>query len=124
MDTVPPPPPTDATVQPVAEDKTPAILAYVTLIGFVVAIILHSQKKTRIGAYHLRQALGIFITWFVGAIVCGIIPIIGWFIMMPLWILSMIILLVLGLVAAANGQMKPVPVLGAHYQKWFGTAFE
>jgi len=29
----------------------------------------------------------------------------------------------LGLVAAVNGQQKPIPVIGEHYQKWFATAF-
>ena len=37
---------------------------------------------------------------------------------------SMIVLWVLGFIAAINGQMKPMPVVGPMYQKWFGTAFE
>ena len=46
----------------VPEDKTVAILAYITLIGFIIAIVLHGQKKTALGAFHLRQMLGIFLT--------------------------------------------------------------
>ncbi len=40
------------------EDKTVAIVAYLTLIGFIIAIILNGQKKTALGAFHLRQMLG------------------------------------------------------------------
>jgi hypothetical protein len=49
MDTPPP-----ATTAPAAEDRTVAIVSYLTLIGFVVAILLHSSKKTQLGAFHLR----------------------------------------------------------------------
>ena len=40
------------------EDKMVAIVAYLTLIGFIVAIIIHMNKKTKLGAFHLRQMLG------------------------------------------------------------------
>lgn len=127
MDTVPPPPPAAEPVQPTAaEDKTVAILAYLTLIGFVVAIVLHSSKKTKLGSYHLRQALGLLVTgvaaWVVN-IVLAFIPILGWLAIICIW-LGLFALWLMGLIAAASGQMKPVPVLGANYQKWFGTAFD
>jgi len=35
----------------------------------------------------------------------------------------MIVLLVMGFISAIQGQMKPVPVMGPLYQKWFGNAF-
>ncbi len=127
MDNVPPPPPADVPVQPAAtEDKTVAILAYLTIIGFVVAIVLHSSKKTRLGSYHLRQALGLIVTaigcWIVNFIL-AFIPILGWLMILCIW-LGIFILWLMGLIAAASGQMKPIPVLGAHYQKWFGNAFD
>jgi uncharacterized membrane protein len=125
MDTVPPPPPSPS-AQPVApataEDKTVAIVAYLTLIGFVVAVVIHGSKKTRLGAYHLRQALGLMLTGMACGII-GMIPILGWILIFPL-MLCLFVLWIIGLMAAAGGQLKPVPVLGAHYQKWFGTAFE
>jgi hypothetical protein len=30
----------------------------------------------------------------------------------------------MGLIAAINGQMKPMPVVGPLYQTWFGTTFD
>jgi len=119
----PPPPPAPGAAASATEDRTVAILAYITLIGFIVAIVMYGSKKTALGAFHLRQALGLFLTWFVGGLVCAIIPIIGWFVLMPLLLLTMVVLLIMGLIGAASGQLKPVPLLGDKYQKWFGTAF-
>jgi len=119
MDTTTPPPVTSAdpaAPPPMAttEDKTVAILSYITLIGFIVAIVLNSNKKTKLGAFHLRQVLGLFIT----GVLC-IIPLLG-----LLVAIGLLVFWIMGLISAIKGEMKPVPLLGAMYQKWFGTTFE
>lgn len=119
------PPPAAA---PAKEDTTVAILAYITIIGFVIAIVMHSSKKTAIGAYHLRQALGLFITALVAWVPCMILSMIpGINVLMllvwPLLGLGLFVLWIMGLIAAVNGQQKPMPVVGEHYQKWFASAF-
>src|SRR5215469_8543094 len=88
------------------EDKTAAILSYITLIGFIAAIIMHSSKKTQLGAFHLRQTLGIFLT----AIALGIcqipimiIPILGFLCALAAWA-CLIVLWVMGLIAAIKGE--------------------
>ena len=116
-----PPPPAPAST----EDRTVAILAYITIIGFIIAIVLHSSKKTQLGAFHLRQVLGLFVTgvgFGLCAIILAFIPILGWLAIMVGW-LGMLVMVIMGLIGAATGQQKPVPVLGEHYQKWFGNAF-
>ena len=104
-----------------SEDRTVAILAYITIIGFIVAIVMHGSKKTALGAYHLRQALGLFITAIVGGIGLAI-TVVGLF-LLPFFWLAMLILAIMGLLAAASGQQKPLPLLGARYQKWFANTF-
>ena len=107
-------------------DKTTAIVSYLSLIGFIVAVILHDSKKTRLGAYHLRQSLGLMLTAIAVAFavtIMAFIPFIGWLVAMAAWI-GLLALWVMGLLSAINGGQKPVPVLGVHYQKWFGHAFE
>ena len=42
--------------------KLVAILSYITLIGWIVALILNQQKKTPLGSFHVRQALMIMLT--------------------------------------------------------------
>lgn len=126
MDTTPPPAP--APVPPAStavstDDKTVAILSYITLIGFIVAVVMHGSKKTKLGTFHLRQALGLWITGIVCWIGLMVIPVIGW-IALPFVMLGLFVLVVIGFIAAASGQMKPVPLLGDKYQKWFANTFE
>jgi uncharacterized membrane protein len=110
------------------EDTTVAILSYITIIGFIIAIVMHSSKKTAIGAFHLRQALGLFITAVVLWIPCMIlamIPLVNVLMVLvtPLVFIALFVFWVMGLIAAVNGQQKPMPVVGEHYQKWFAGAF-
>ena len=104
------------------EDKTTAIISYLTLIGFIAAIIIHGNKKTKLGSFHLRQSLGLILTSLAIGM-CMIVPILGWIVGFGGWI-ALLVFWVMGLISAINGQMKPVPLLGEHYQKWFGTAFD
>jgi uncharacterized membrane protein len=104
------------------EDKTVAIVSYITIIGFIAAIVMQfSGKKTQLGAFHLRQVLGMVITGAVGSF-CWIIPILGWIVGFAVMI-GLVIFWFMGIIAAATGQMKPVPVMGRLYQKWFSGAF-
>jgi uncharacterized membrane protein len=103
------------------EDRTVAILTYITIIGFIIAIVMHSSKKTALGSYHLRQGLGLFVS----AVVCGffmIIPLLN-VLLIPVFCIGFFVLWVMGLIAAVNGQQKPMPVVGEYYQKWFSGAF-
>lgn len=122
---MPPPVPVSAAA---TEDRTVAILTYLTIVGFIIAIVMHSSKKTALGAFHLRQGLGLFVTGVVAWVPCMIISfipfvnllmILAW----PLLGIGLFVLWLMGLIAAVNGQQKPMPLLGEHYQKWFGGAF-
>jgi uncharacterized membrane protein len=109
-----------------SEDKTTAIVSYLTLIGFIAAVVIHGSKKTTLGAFHLRQSMGLMITSvavMIVGMVLGRIPFIGWMVDLALW-LGLIVLWFTGLIAAVNGERKPVAVLGGHFQRWFGGAFE
>jgi len=108
------------------DDKTTAIVSYLTLVGFVVAVVMHGTKKTALGTFHLRQALGLMITSvamiFVG-MVLAFIPFLGWMADLALW-LGLMALWFMGLLSAVKGEQKPVAILGAYFQKWFSGAFE
>ena len=117
----PAPAPATPPVAPTGEDRTVAILSYITIIGFVVAIIIHNGKKTELGAFHLRQALGLIVTGM-AMVFLMVIPIIGWILIIPVWI-TMIVFVIMGFISAVTGQKKPVPLLGETYQQWFANAF-
>jgi uncharacterized membrane protein len=122
------------TVSPaIEEDRTAAILSYLTIIGFVVAIVIHSGKKTALGAFHLRQMLGFIIVGLCVGIAVGIsaailafIPIVGPILIFLLWAalwVGGLVLWVLGLIAAIQGKQTPVPIIGEPIQKWFANTF-
>jgi uncharacterized membrane protein len=121
MDTIMPPSEAAAATD-VAEDRTVAILGYVTIFGFIAAIVLHLNHKTRLGAYHLRQMLGLGLSAVAGAIV-ALVPILGWLAWCVIAI-GITILWVMGLVSAIRGDMRPVPLVGEHFQRWFAGVFD
>ena len=117
-----------APVSGAAEDRTVAILTYVTIIGFIIAIVMHGNKKTALGAFHLRQGLGLFITAVVAWFACLIItfvPVLNLVMVVlgPAITIGLFVLWVMGIIAAVNGQQKPIPVLGEKYKEWFAGAF-
>lgn len=99
------------------DDKTMGIIAYLTIIGLIVAIIMNNEKKDPFTSYHIRQSLGLAVTGIALAVI-GIIPFIGWLISI-LGMVFIVILWIMGLINALNGSEKPVPVLGDKYMEWF-----
>ncbi|SRR5690554_5090061 len=111
-----PPFSTDTPTTAVEEGKTIAIIAYITIFGLIAAFIMNTDKKNTFAAFHIRQSLGLGLTGLVLSFV-NVIPILGWIVGI-LGSLLLIILWVIGLISALNGQEKPVPVLGEKYQEW------
>lgn len=107
-------------------EKTVAFAAYISTIGFLIALILHSNKKTTLGAYHLRQSLGLSITGIAVFILLLILssasdsPLDGLILIVEL---ALVAFWIIGLVNVYNGQMKPLPLFGEFYQKRFEKLF-
>ena len=118
-------------------DNTVGVIAYITLIGFIIAIVLNSNKEgeeKKFGAFHIRQALGLIIfavgTYILFAILTMLLITISFGLAGIVGILSMLImfgflaLLIMGIVNAANKTYKEVLVIGKFSSKILGAAFE
>ena len=103
----------------VEEGKTTAIIAYITIIGLIIAFIMNNEKKNSFAAFHIRQCLGIALTGLALGII-NVIPILGWLISI-FGSLFILVLWIMGLVSALNGKTKPVPLLGEKYQEWLSS---
>jgi uncharacterized membrane protein len=106
----------------VGNGKTTAIVSYITIIGWLIAYFaMHQSKKTSLGSYHLRQTLLLFICAIVYQIVVMIItmavPAIG--LVLSLVSLVFLVLWIMGLIAAINGEEKPMPLIGEKAQELF-----
>lgn len=100
-----------------AEEKNIAIIAYITVIGLIIAFVMNSDKKAVFSTYHIKQSLGLALTGL-ALFVIGMVPILGWFISF-FGSLALLYLWVMGLLNAVNGKLKPVPWLGEKYEEWF-----
>lgn len=99
------------------EGKNIAIIAYITLIGLIIAFVMNSDKKETFPTYHIKQSLGLGLTGLALGVV-GMIPILGWIVSF-LGLFVMLYLWIMGLINAINGKQKPVPFLGEKYEEWF-----
>jgi phosphotransferase system glucose/maltose/N-acetylglucosamine-specific IIC component len=120
------------------EDKTVAILAYITIIGFIIALVLNASKEGEeksYGAFHLRQALGLFVVALAAGLVLSIASAILVAISFGLlgfitslttiaFVLAIIGYMIIGALNAASGQRKELPLFGAYVQKNLAQAFE
>lgn len=114
---------TNNTVPSQDPGKTVAIISYITLIGLIIAFVMNNEErnKSELGIFHLRQALGIYLTSFsmmVASFILVFIPFFGWAlaILINLCYIGIFIFWILGLIAAVNGERKAIPLLGNFYQ--------
>ena len=101
------------------DPKTVAIIAYLTIIGLVVAFVLNNEKKDEFAAYHIKQSLGLVVL-SLGLFIVGMVPILGW-ILSFLGSIFLLYLWIIGIMTAINHKTKPVPVLGHQFEKWFAN---
>ncbi|GAB6992004.1 DUF4870 domain-containing protein [Paenibacillus pini] len=90
----------------VQTNKTMGILAYILFF-----LPLLAARDSQFAMYHANQGLLLLLTAVAANFVLGIIPILGW-ILLPFANIAIFILLILGIVNAANGQMKQLPLIG------------
>lgn len=101
------------------DPKTIAIIAYLTVIGLVVAFVLNNDKRDAFAAFHIKQSLGLVLISF-GLFIIGMVPILGW-IISALGSIFLLYLWIIGLLNAINNKIKPVPYLGHEFEKWFAN---
>lgn len=91
----------------VEQNKVMAILAYI-----IFFIPLIAARESRFAMYHANQGLVLFLFGLAVGIVGTIIPVLGWFVILPLGYLAVLVLAILGIVNSAKGEMKELPVIG------------
>lgn len=97
--------------------KNAALVSYITIIGSVIAIFMNQEeKKSDFASFHIRQTLGIFLTFFLLGYPIGYFN--SWMVSSAFW-LFIFILWIYGFLGALNGEKKIVPLLGIFYQQFF-----
>lgn len=93
------------------DSKTKAIVAHITLIGWIIALLLNQgENKDEFTSFYIRQMLGLMLLSFL----LSFIPILGWF----AWIF-VLVLWIMSILGAINGEQKLTPYAGTYFQDWF-----
>lgn len=92
----------------VEQNKVMAILAY---IFFLIPLL--AAKDSKFAMYHANQSLVLFIIGIAGNIIGGIL----FFVYIGVCVTSLVnlawlVLAIIGIINASNGEMKPLPIVG------------
>jgi len=100
----------------VKENKTIAAIAYISVLCFVPLL---TKKNSPFAQFHAKQGLVLFISeivWWVLSFGLAFIPILG---LMLIWLVNLgfIVLSLIGIIRALNGEKWKMPVLGNWAEK-------
>ena len=106
--------------------KTRAIIAHLTLIGWIIALVQNGSDKNSDASFYIRQMLGLLILMIgvqILSTIFAFIPFLGIIIVLVGWLASLAIMgaWIYSLVSAINGKKEPTPFIGGLFQKWFAT---
>lgn len=106
--------------------KTRAIIAHITLIGWIIALVQNNSDKNEDASFYIRQMLGIMIIGFgmqIVSMIFALIPVLGILFMIVGWIVMLAVVgaWIYSLISAINGQKEPTPFVGGMFQKWFAS---
>lgn len=91
------------------DSKARAIIAHLTLIGWVLALIIDKDYRDEFAYFYLRQALGLNLMFILFNAIN------------PFQILNVVVIIfwLLSIIAAAQNQIRETPLVGEYFQKWF-----
>ncbi len=98
--------------QDIQENK---ILAMISYLGILCLIPLLLKKDSQYAQYHGKQGLVLLIAWVIVNAVM-IVPVLGW-IAGFVGNIACLVLMIVGIVNAAQGQMKELPWIGQYAGK-------
>lgn len=101
-------------------DNAAGALAYVTIIPAIIFLIVEPYNKNSYVRFHSWQSIFLGIAAFAINIVLTAIPIIGW-ILIPFIALAFLVIWVIVLIKALNGQRFKLPIIGNLAEKQAGA---
>lgn len=97
----------------IEENKAMALLSY---LGLLVLIPLLVKKDSPYTQFHAKQGLALLVAW-VAIFIIGMIPILGWIVSL-LGSILLLVLCIIGIINALNGQAKELPLIGQYGDKF------
>lgn len=88
----------------IEDNKVMAVLAY---IGILFLVPLFAAKESKYARFHTNQGLVLFLAGLIGGVASGII-----WILAPVVSIASLIFTILGIINAAQGKAKELPLIG------------
>lgn len=98
------------------EGKNAAIIAYLTIIGSLIAMSMNMETKNDFARFHIRQAFGTHLVFHAFALFLSV-----WFSEYA-WYGLYVFYLILwgyGFIGALSDKKQLIPIFGSYFQKWF-----
>jgi uncharacterized membrane protein len=104
--------------QTINDGKSAAITSYILIVGVLIALSMNSENKNPFASFHIRQGLGLTLTFIILGISISYFESV--MVAAPMWIFISV-LTIYGIFSAAKGETTPLPLLGKWFQKWFSN---
>jgi uncharacterized membrane protein len=95
------------------KNKVMAIVGYILPILFFIPLI-SDAKNSPFAKFHANQQLDLLLAAIAVNVVGTIIPVLGWFIILPIGSIALIVLAIMGIINSSKGEMKKLPVIGGY----------
>lgn len=102
----------------IEEGKIPAIVSYLTIIGLIIAYYMNGEKKNPFAYFHMRQSLGLWLTFFALGFVISSFD--SWFATLGFYMFFGV-LFIYSFMTAVSGRADHTPVVGKFFQKLFSS---
>lgn len=102
----------------IEKGKGLAVLSYLTIFGVIIAFFLNNDKKNAFASFHIRQSLGLWLTFFLIGYFVGMFN--SWLMTVGFWIFFGV-LFIFGFMTALTGRATATPLLGDLYQRIFSS---
>lgn len=104
------------TEQDIENGRKNAIISYITIFGVIIAYYLNNENKSPFTSFHIRQSLGLWLTFFALGYIIGSFD--SWMVSAGFY-LFFAVLFVYGLSSAIGRKAQEVPLVGKFYQQIF-----
>jgi uncharacterized membrane protein len=96
------------------KNKALAIVGYIIPFLFFIPLITEA-KDSKFAKFHANQQLNLLLFWVVGQVAAAVLAIIliGFLIGFLVWI-GGIVFMIMGIINAANGEIKELPLIGKY----------
>ncbi|MCT4594025.1 MAG: hypothetical protein N4A57_07145 [Anaeromicrobium sp.] len=90
-------------------NKWICVLAY--MIFFIPILVDRENEEYR---FHANEGLILFIVWVAISIIGSFIPVVGWFVILPVGEFFCLVLAIMDMINGYNEKMKELPIIGKY----------